>query len=442
MAIFNRRDIQAALDQIAPSLTRQQLVHLVKRLNGNPSQTISAEWEAIIISALSKCGHISHELSHGGSTRPDILFRDENSSLEFLTEIRALSDKNIHEENPYHDFFEAIKQYLKKLGHNSSGLYINVGHNEEGEYKNRKLKLALPKKSEIEVFVATKLGEFLSGIVQDPLKSSVFRYDTKEIRFSISYSGNEKKFNGGSYVSYTVPYSIRNPLLNALIEKGNQLVKSRYKGIKGIIVCDGGCDSLNERSEFNGAYSCQKIVESYLKSHSYISWVLVLRIDEEAGLFLTQAKIKISARMYWNSPIDSRAYEETLDLINRMLNCTAIPRDTPKNAINWLKNNKNIGRSLYGGYSMSGNKIKISTRALTELLAGQIGLQQFLEDHRLKPNPLDPGDSSISFFENQINRGNMMKNASVERTNDNDDDWLVLEYSGPDPAISPFQTPK
>lgn len=89
---------------------------------------------------------------------------------------------------------------------------------------------------------------------------------------------------------------------------------------------------------------------------------------------------------------------------------------------------------------MKGNTIKISTRALTELLAGKIEPDQFLREHSLKP--MRDGHKTFPFFEFQLQQGNLLKNAFVEPDKHKDDDWIVLEYDGPDPATSPFRTPK
>ena len=90
---------------------------------------------------------------------------------------------------------------------------------------------------------------------------------------------------------------------------------------------------------------------------------------------------------------------------------------------------------------MQGKTIKISARALAELLAGRIEPQKFLEDNGFKPHPLEPKAFAFNFFENQIARGNTIQNSFVEKSDRKDDDWIVLEYDGPDPAISPFRVP-
>jgi len=69
-----------------------------------------------------------------------------------------------------------------------------------------------------------------------------------------------------------------------------------------------------------------------------------------------------------------------------VLKCLPLPEATPGNAIHWLASrNKKDGRSL-GRIFMQDHTIKISARALTELLAGKIELKQFLENHNLKTN--------------------------------------------------------
>jgi hypothetical protein len=443
MAIFIRRDIQAAVNSLSVSLSRQQIESLVDRLNGPILESLAAEWEVIVLSALCKSGRITHEKDHGGKTKPDVLFQDdENVNLEFLTDIRAVSDKYLHQENPYDEFCNAIRGYLQQKGHSSAGIYVNVEHSEDGENRKRKIRLTLPAKDKIDTFVALELDEFLSEIAHNPNNSIEFNYDKNNIRFSIRYDANENQFTGGGHISYTVPYSNNNPLKNALRKKGEQLIKSGYKGIKGIIICDGGCDALKEKPHFNSAYGCQEIVEEYLKTHNYILWVLVLRIKQTHNSFPPETKTFINPTLYWNPTIDKPICSDTVAALSRMVNHLPMPETTPINAIHWLNSPKGKGgSSFFGGYSMSGNKIKISARALTELLAGRIDSQKFIDAHTDQINSLRPKDCIFPFFENQITRGNILQNAYIEKSNHKDDDWIVFEYDGPDPAIGPFRVP-
>ena len=89
---------------------------------------------------------------------------------------------------------------------------------------------------------------------------------------------------------------------------------------------------------------------------------------------------------------------------------------------------------------MKGNTIKISARALTELLAGRIEPERFLKEHGLKPMVKE--QNAIPFFDIQLQQGNTLKSAFIEPAEHKDDDWIVLEYGGPDPAMSGYRVPK
>ena len=444
MAIFARRDIQAAVERVGTSLTGQQLKNLVTRLNGTAFESIGAEWESVVLSALCECGRVAHEQDHGGRTRPDVLFRlAEPGSLEFLTDVRSVSDRDLHEKNPYDEFCAAIGRFLQQQGHNSAGLDIKVEHREEGKYGNKSVRLALSPKKEMEAFVAAELGEFLSGIARNPDKDDAISYDKNKVRFSIRYNGREKRFRSGGYISYTVPYSVRNPLTNALIDKGAQLAKSGYTGAKGIIICDGGCDALKERSPISDtAYGCQAIVQGYLRTHPYVLWVLVLRVNEAHAVLSHKTTITVTPRLYWNPKGDGTLFQDTTAAIERMVKHLPEPEATPTNALHWLNGSKEKGQPLGGYVIMRDKTIRISARALTESLAGRGELQTFLENHGFRPSPLNPKAPCFNFFECQITRGNTLQSASVEKRVHQDDDWMVLEYNGPDPAISRFRVPK
>jgi hypothetical protein len=86
-------------------------------------------------------------------------------------------------------------------------------------------------------------------------------------------------------------------------------------------------------------------------------------------------------------------------------------------------------------------KIKISARALLELLAGKISQKEFFEAHGFSPSDLSPRQAS-NLFSNALSRGQLIDGISIERSETEDDDWITFELKGPDPAISPFKVPE
>ena len=76
--------------------------------------------------------------------------------------------------------------------------------------------------------------------------------------------------------------------------------------------------------------------------------------------------------------------------------------------------------------------MRISSRALQSLLAGDITSQQFNYAHGFV------GD--LNPFKDQMDAGHMIKSIGIERSADYDDDWLVFQFGTKrDPAISNFE---
>ena len=82
---------------------------------------------------------------------------------------------------------------------------------------------------------------------------------------------------------------------------------------------------------------------------------------------------------------------------------------------------------------MKGNEIRISARELPDLLAGKLDQKLFAENHDIG------GKNIFSIFRSQ---GKMIDRANVEHYPEEDDDWVILEFSADDPAMSNFRVPK
>jgi len=87
---------------------------------------------------------------------------------------------------------------------------------------------------------------------------------------------------------------------------------------------------------------------------------------------------------------------------------------------------------------MTDREIRLPARALTRLLAGRVELERFRKDHHFVPSR--PGDIAIDFFANQLKEGRTIESVRIERTTEDDDDWIVFVFGAPDPAISPFRS--
>ena len=85
-------------------------------------------------------------------------------------------------------------------------------------------------------------------------------------------------------------------------------------------------------------------------------------------------------------------------------------------------------------------KVRISSRALAELLAGKVDQKEFFEAHGFITSELR-AKHAANPFSIAMQRGQLIHGVSIERSVVEDDDWITFEFKGPDPAISPFEVP-
>lgn len=77
--------------------------------------------------------------------------------------------------------------------------------------------------------------------------------------------------------------------------------------------------------------------------------------------------------------------------------------------------------------------LRISLRTIQELLAGRIDLTTFNQAHGF--------DRGNPFLRN-LEDGCLITSIEIQKPrNQQDDDWIVFTFGGPDPAVSPFRTP-
>ena len=112
MAIFSRRTIQRLINENAAFLTRKQLRSHVDRLNdGN----LAAEWEVVLLNVFRKLGNVAHEQDFKGK-KPDLHFTSDNHALDFLADIKTVSDEGIELKNPQRQLNDRLHDEIAKHG--------------------------------------------------------------------------------------------------------------------------------------------------------------------------------------------------------------------------------------------------------------------------------------------------------------------------------------
>lgn len=145
MPIFARRRLQHALDELAPHLDGGKARDLVGRLEDKkrPEQALGAEWELILLWALSKLGDFEVE-PHWVATadKPDAFSGMLISGEQALVEIVTLSDVAISGEKEMmaaaQKLCDAANGLQSKAGKHLSFRFLEESGYEDGRYYRRR----------------------------------------------------------------------------------------------------------------------------------------------------------------------------------------------------------------------------------------------------------------------------------------------------------------
>ena len=88
---------------------------------------------------------------------------------------------------------------------------------------------------------------------------------------------------------------------------------------------------------------------------------------------------------------------------------------------------------------MTERTAKISSRALLELLSGRITQEKFLSDHHFIPT--ESRKEAVNFFDLRLGEGKLINDIRLEKSDTEDDDWIIIQFGEPDPAVSSFEVP-
>jgi hypothetical protein len=442
MPIFARRVIQRLLNENRLFIAEDKVSKHVKDLNCHNNESIAAEWEVVILNVLSKIGTIEHEKNFPGSKKPDIYFESPTIGI-FVADITVVSDESYNNENPVDYFYKCFRDYISKEGLTANGLDIRIESQNIGGYGNRKVKLTLPDKKDIPIFIKNEFRTILNAIKYSPNEGFNTIIKKESVCITVVYNPHGKFFSSGHACYYLPSSLINNPLYNRLKKKSEQLRKSKYEGIMGVFICDGGCNLLNRDFHSLEEYSQDKIIQEVFRTNTCLSFVFILTIEEKhSSCYLNTKNNKfIRGNFYENPkarfPVTKIFFEEFKQLEKHF----PVPQSTPQNASHYIdfKKEKSLsldqGLSHYGGFTMSGNEIKISPCIITELLAGTLKFEKFDEDYKN-----NNGVNVVKeFFNRQIQQGNVIESAIIEKCSEEDDDWITFKYESGESAISKFQ---
>lgn len=284
---------------------------------------------------------------------------------------------------------------------------------------------------------------FFRELAREPEQPASLPHKAPGIDFTIGYDPSQR-FGGGGYPAYNLAYSkTKNPIHTALDKKADQLRHAPSDAIRLVVVCDGGCRPMQDQRPGNGpSYAARDIAESFLGKTAAVDLVLLVTTERVNPSTMTRDH-RLRLRLDLLAPPlhvrQGRLSQSTLATVQSFLERSFTHLPTPmidaENA-RIRGSRKDYGFGHHGGYQMSGDSIRISSRVLQELLAGQIGFERFAQLHGWDKGPVS---NHRSPFELALQRGDMFDSVSTIDGGDDDDDWIEFHLRASDPAISPFR---
>lgn len=429
MAIFSRRMIQRLMNENASFINNEQSENHRNKLNEGD---ISFEWEVVLLNVFSKIGKVTHEpIFENSSRKIDILFSSNHfnrkNEVEFLADVATVSDYSAEQENPVQYLDDKLSHIQLKNNLPGGFGFAISGNTALHTYQTKKQKLFIPTKTYFDKEVFNKdFKSFVNKIINNPHLSRDFHINRDGINLMITYS------LGRTTHSITPTYKEiitleKNTIWKALIRKYKQLKETNYQGHLGIILCDGDCESIKEIFTSWYGKTSGDVIHHFLRKKLRVSFVLTLWVKEE---YSYGAKNKVVAEIYKGQNCDEKL-EDFLSYFRKNLDTLfPVPERSVSNAINFMKTAQRCeGESFYGGYIMSKEEIKISSRVMLDLLAGKITYDDFPEEYKY-------------FFQKKLAEGKLIEGVNIEKEWEKDDDWLNFNFGESDPAISSYKEPK
>jgi len=432
--LFSRRAIQRMLDENATWMSTKSLRDLRRAMN-NPDDPspLSREWEIAVLNALSKIVMIDHEPDLG--KRPDIVYQMSGETV--IADVVAMSDRTRHRRNPVEALNDRFAERLAPVVRTGikGGFCLSVGPRSfrMQQLETKATELHLPSIDRFdEVVFNQHFDTFMSELLAAPQVPHHYSINNAEcsLRFSFSPNSDGWTLDKFRYTQSTMREC--NPIWNALDDKRADLEQVDVLGHRGIILCDGDCDTLRDETEWDH-YGARDIISSFLREPNKIEFVLVLvplhisnRRDMRAeshtiGSYLITRTKDLPG---WIAPIKDLA-SQLPQVHSTSLNAryeAAWRREAGK----WSE-----GFTFRGACSVSEEKIRMSARDLLELLAGVLRQDDFEKlPFMARSNP----------FLQKLAHGRLFKASSIEKGGeDADDDWIIFEFGDPDPAATTFR---
>jgi hypothetical protein len=435
--IFARRAIQNCLNELRAIIGDEATRKLADRMNKPGKDRLAAMWEVVTFHGLSKLGTLQHEIPLETGRKPDISFKSKD--LEITADVRAVSDDGLHEKYPAQRLSDLLHEEQTRLGLPLGRLDLRIDQRQQSTSRGVKTGLCLPESNRLPQLVRELIAPKLKQQIEKG--AGVLHVSIKNETTSLQITIDPRKapYSSMSHALYTAP-SIRdkNPLYEALKAKGRQLRGA--PGIVGVIVGDSATRTLAEPMTGSTALTGRAIAEEFLRQHRSVSFVLLISVREEQHAWYKSREREMQLKVDLVSTAPDEVSAKLENLFKSMLDNFPKPVNTPINASYRAKENS-FGLGYHGGFSMSGNRIKVSAREVLEVLSGRCTVEEINKKHDEITMGRPSGPNTMPrLMELYLEQGRMPSKITLIKTDENEsDNWLEFEFGPPDPAITPFR---
>jgi hypothetical protein len=442
MPIFGRRQIQQMLNELGPWLVPGKATDLLKRLeNVGPNQAIPAEFELALSWAVAKTAQLEIDRPMGNRT-PDIYSPDLLPSAPVSIDVRAISDAFLSGQALMRraakiinltcdQILKGVSAHLHYAFQERSG-YTRDDHGRARFDRRRQISDSFQMKPKLR----TALAEWLKN---GRTKQSL-RFIDRDIDVVITWRESVHPLLNTSSAMPSLAYDLReNPLYHVLESKSCQLSNVPDGVHRGIFLGDAGCQLFNDIyrvDRVNHTFSGRQIIEGFLANEETVDFVAVFSVKRaKEGSWDTSKNPRI-----WHLYLFEQKKSTAKIDFGRLLHLRDLlpaPYLSGYEACSWDEQGmfSPQARGHYLPTSMSRGRqsmtVKISARALQELMAGRLTAEEFENWTVGRPNP----------FERHLALGWTISNVSFEPRNANaDDDYLTFTFKN-DPAAAALRLP-
>ncbi len=446
MAILPRRCIQKLIDASTRFSTPKKIAEQVGRLNKGDHSALAAEWELIVTSGLANVTPMEHEIRGEGSRNLDFRFTLP-SGTQIVGDIVAVSDEVYDDDNPKGPLFDELLKRLKVRGISGSvSIGIDDAPNASKSLRPRQ-RLALPKQPELatRVFNPTFDG-FLARVAAAPDSIHRHRVTSPEASLEIIYSPGRASCSI-RHAPYALPRDpIRNPIYKALRGKREQLsdvLGNVSSPLRGVVLCDAGCESFRNMSVGPGYFTVNQIVHTFLTRTSSVKFVCIVRSIPAVGAFSNDVPRKFTFDAEVIGTLDPATRSEIEGIFSAAFSSLPKPMRTGLRARHFLRYGSRTRNKFSDSYDTGSmirqNSVAVSVRALLDYATGRLKRPEF--ERFVNPTAIHQLrrflDAGLAVHSIEIQNSGLEEQPGEFR----DGDFAVIAFGDADPAACPFRAP-